>query len=206
MLPLRPTLAALALVTLVLHAQMGACNCQLLVSATLCHGVSPQVGFEERLDAPERGGRNPVAPSSGGGFGMSMGKLKNRMELGYVLGNCGKSRPKLYLLVNRLRLNHYNLARHRGWLIDRRLTVKMRIALSHSSRLLHLCAERRSPRHQVSGFSLAHLDTPLHRRRGCLPSPFLVESLFLKSSHDCPSPSSPCFCHLHVDAPLVKFP
>ena len=79
----------------------------------------------------------------------------------------------------------------------------MRIALSHSSRLLHLCAERRNPRHQVSGFSLAHLDTPLHRRRGCLPSPFLVESLFLKSGHDCPSPSSPCFCHPHVDAPRV---
>ena len=120
-----------------------------------------------------------------------------------MLGNCGKSRLKLYSLVNRLRLNHYNLARHRGWLIDRRLTVKMRIALSHSSRLLHLCAERRSPRHQGSGFSLAHLDTPLHRRRGCLPSPFLVESLFLKSGHDCPSPSSPCFCHPHVDAPRV---
>ena len=121
-----------------------------------------------------------------------------------MLGNCGKSRLKLYSLVNRLRLDHYNLSRHRGWPVDRRLTVKMRIALSHSSRLLHLCAERRSPRHQVSGFSLAHLDTPLHRRRGCLPSPFLVESLFLKSGHDCPSPSSPCFCHPHVDAPLVN--
>ena len=48
-----PALPAATLVTLVLHAQMGACNCQLLVPAMLCHGVSPQVGFEERLDASE---------------------------------------------------------------------------------------------------------------------------------------------------------
>ena len=49
-----PALPAATLVTLVLHAQMGACNCQLLVPlVTLCHGVSPRVGFEERLDASE---------------------------------------------------------------------------------------------------------------------------------------------------------
>ena len=83
-----PALPAATLVTLVLHAQMGACNCQLLVPAMLCHGVSPQVGFEERLDASEEVAVILMTPSSGGGFGMSMGKVKNLHELGVMLGNC----------------------------------------------------------------------------------------------------------------------
>lgn len=41
-----------------------------------------------------------MTPSSGGGFGMSMGKVKNLHELVVMLGNCGKSRLKLYSLVN----------------------------------------------------------------------------------------------------------